>query len=585
MEKKDFATSGSDNTQYESKITQFLEQANVRENIERAAGEKTRCNINLDELRNFDSELAKFAFKSPEKCIIMLERKLNQMMDSANGDDMNDKLRAQTKSEVFPEKTKTAKLSFTGAFGRQHITPRGLKAPMLNKLVKVQGIVTRMSVVQPKLEKSFHYVEQTKQGFIKNYSDKYSINEDGNVDKTNSFPTTDPSGAPMSAEYGYCEFTRFQRLVIQELPERAPPGQLPRSVSVILENDLVDRVKPGDRVEVTGVYKSAVSDTTVTSAVFETIIYAVGIEKLKYTDKDEKIDAQDIKNIRKLAKRKDIFDVLANSVAPSIYGHHSIKKGITLQLLGGIRRKVEGTGTNLRGDINMLMVGDPSTAKSQLLRQVMEIAPLAINTTGRGSSGVGLTAAVIVDKDSGERHLEAGAMVLADKGVVCIDEFDKMNEADRVAIHEVMEQQTVTISKAGIHASLNARCSVIAAANPIYGDYDVSLSAAKNIGLPDSLLSRFDLLFVVLDDKSPEINNRVAEKVIMNHRFKKPGEKTHVDMNHDDYLVEPDVADEVNEKRKVYENDFENFLAGGAATDSKTNDILTREFLIKYITY
>ena len=429
-----------------------------------------------------------------------------------------------------------------------------------------------------------HYCEQTKKGTIKHYNDKFNLAQQAEGQTTgensNAYPTKDQNDNPLSTEYGYCVYKDSQTINIQELPENAPAGQLPRSVTVILENDLVDRVKPGDRVQVSGVFRVLHRGL---SGDFRSVLVATGVQSLLMEKEKPTMSEQDIKNIKKLAKDKDIFGILGESIAPSIEGALNVKKSILLQLLGGAE-KILANGTHLRGDINLLMVGDPSTAKSQLLRHIMDIAPLALNTTGRGSSGVGLTAAVAVDKDTGERHLEAGAMVLADKGVVCIDEFDKMNDADRVAIHEVMEQQTVTIAKAGIHTTLNARCSVVAAANPIYSEYARDKSVGVNIGLPDSLLSRFDLLFVMLDEKDPVNDRKIAERVITNHRYQNPNADvmSHFMQGDNDYVVEPEFKEDQKMEGKgttMYEKHTTK------TTNKVTRNVVTRDFLKKYLSF
>ncbi len=435
-----------------------------------------RLVVNIDHVRDHNAEIAEGLLSDPFEWTLAFNHALKEIV--------------KTIPQARPDQTDPELMyycAWAGSFGLHACNPRTLSSHHLNNMVTIEGIVTRTSLIRPKVVKSVHYNEVKNVFHYREYRDQTMTT---GAATSSVYPQEDDQGNPLLTQYGFCTYRDHQTISIQEMPERAPAGQLPRGVDVILDDDLVDRVKPGDRVQLVGIFRTLGNrNANHNSAVFKTVILANNIVLLSSKSgggvATATITDTDIRNINKIAKKKNLLELLSQSLAPSIFGHDYIKKAILLMLLSGIEKNLEN-GTHLRGDINILMVGDPSTAKSQLLRFVLNTAPLAIATTGRGSSGVGLTAAVTSDKETGERRLEAGAMVMADRGIVCIDEFDKMSDIDRVAIHEVMEQQTVTIAKAGIHTSLNARCSVIAAANPIFGQYDPHKDPHRNIALPDS---------------------------------------------------------------------------------------------------
>ena len=490
--------------------------------------------VDFEDLIAHDADLARSILDKPDEYLAYLDRSAWAQLKIEDPEYAEIIKRLRVRFRKLPEKHSLRKI------GSENI----------GRLLSIDGIIVRSTSVKPLLLKAAFQCR-----------------------KCNALSYVEQAGTLMRGP-GVCAhcrskifefmekmstFMNSQEIRIQERPEDLPPGQLPRAVDIKLSEDLVDIARPGDRVSIIGVARAQqeFAGRKARLRTFELLLDANYVDIMGKEVEVVEITPEDERLIRELAKDPFIHRKLIASLAPSIYGYGDIKEAVLYLLFGGVAKRLPD-GVSIRSEINVLLVGDPGVAKSQLLQYVARIAPRGLYTSGRGTTAAGLTAAVVREK-SGGMVLEAGALVLADKGVACIDEVDKMRPEDRVAIHEALEQHTVSVAKGGIVATLNARAAVLAAANPSLGRYDPYRNITDNISLPVTLLTRFDLLFIMKDVPEPDSDRRMSEHILTLHRLKTTPEEPPL---FPDLLrkyiayakrVEPVLSEEaVNEIRQYY---------------------------------
>jgi replicative DNA helicase Mcm len=416
----------------------------------------------------------------------------------------------QIEDPEYGEKTETVTARIVRLLETAQL--RKLGSQHMGKLVMIEGIVVRSTPVRPMVMQAVFR--------CKRCGEITAVNQAGPFLRA-PFVCTNPScraKGPFDFIQEETTFIDSQELRVQERPEDLPPGQLPRSLNIkLIGSEIVDVARPGDHVSIVGIVR-AVAPTVPRVGKLRTFVLHLDANSIEVLGKEPEMvlpSPEEEKKILELAKDPWIHRKITNSIAPSIYGYDHVKESIMYLLFGGVPKSLPDV--TIRGELNVLLIGDPGTAKSQLLQYVARIAPRGLYTSGRGTTAAGLTAAVLREKGGG-MTLEAGALVLADKGIACIDEMDKMRPEDRVAIHEAMEQHTVSVAKGGIVATLNARTAILAAANPALGRYEPHRTVAENISLPVTILSRFDLIFVLRDEPNKEADSKMSEHILEIHR-------------------------------------------------------------------